>query len=91
MIPIDENKIVRIEGKKLTIPRVLPFCERCMINPNFCEYEVKGFREPKKGEWYLSGATVKPYQAPNDLSGKYWVVEPTKKLKHKTVSVFVEV
>lgn len=25
------------------------------------------FRPPKKGEWYLSGAIVEAYKAPNDL------------------------
>lgn len=25
-------------------------------------------RPPKKGEWYLSGAVIEAYQAPNDLS-----------------------
>jgi hypothetical protein len=33
------------------------------------------FREPKKGEWYLSGAVVEAYRAPNDLSGKYWIAK----------------
>lgn len=26
------------------------------------------FRPPKKGEWYLSGAVVEAYYAPNDLT-----------------------
>lgn len=30
-----------------------------------CEY-----RPPRKGEWYLSGAIVEAYRAPNDLEGK---------------------
>lgn len=25
-------------------------------------------RKPKKGEWYLSGAIIEAYRAPNDLS-----------------------
>ena len=33
------------------------------------------FREPKAGEWYLSGAVVHAYKAPNDLSSKYWIAQ----------------
>ena len=40
------------------------------------EYDVIGFREPKKGEYYLSGAIVVAYVAPNDLTSKYHVVKP---------------
>jgi len=29
------------------------------------------FREPKAGEWYLSGAEPQAWRAPNDLSTKY--------------------
>lgn len=34
------------------------------------------FRPPRKGEWYLSGAIVAAYQAPNDLSTPYWIAVP---------------
>jgi hypothetical protein len=40
-------------------------------------YRQLGFRPPKKGEFYLSGAIVVAYLAPNDLSTSYQVVEPT--------------
>lgn len=33
------------------------------------------FREPQKGEWYLSGAIAEAYQAPNNLSEKYHIVK----------------
>jgi hypothetical protein len=33
------------------------------------------FREPKKGEWYLSGAPVECYQAPNDLTMKFRIAK----------------
>jgi len=36
---------------------------------------VLGFRNPKKGEYYLSGAEVEAYQALNDMSSPYWIVE----------------
>lgn len=31
------------------------------------------FRPPKKGEYYLSGAEIFAYRAPNDLSQPYWI------------------
>lgn len=31
------------------------------------------FRPPRKGEWYLSGAIVQAWKAPNDLSTPYWI------------------
>lgn len=30
-------------------------------------------RPPRKGEWYLSGATIAAYQAPNDLTTPYHI------------------
>lgn len=35
-------------------------------------------RPPKKGEWFLSGAIVEAYQAPNDLSAPYWLAIPLR-------------
>lgn len=42
-----------------------------------CYYAHVGFRPPLKGEFYLSGAIVTGYRAPNDLSTAYHVVRPT--------------
>jgi hypothetical protein len=39
------------------------------------------FREPKKGEWYLSGAIVEAYRSPNDLSTKYWIAVSDNRCK----------
>jgi len=37
-------------------------------------YEATGeYREPRQGEYYLSGAMVQAYRAPNDLSTRYWI------------------
>jgi len=30
-------------------------------------------RPPRKGEWYLSGAIIAAYRAPNDLSSEYHI------------------
>jgi hypothetical protein len=35
----------------------------------------KQYRKPKRGEWYLSGAIVSAYKAPNDLSSKYYIAK----------------
>lgn len=32
------------------------------------------FREPRKGEWYLSGAPREAYRAPNDLGCPYSIM-----------------
>ena len=34
------------------------------------------FRAPKRGEWYLSGAILSAYRAPNDLSTEFRIVTP---------------
>lgn len=38
--------------------------------------EVIEYRPPKRGEYYLSGAIVEAYMAPEDMSSSYWVCEP---------------
>ncbi|GAA3751219.1 hypothetical protein [Micromonospora maritima] len=32
-------------------------------------------RPPRKGEWYLSGATIEGYRAPNDLTQEHQIGE----------------
>lgn len=44
-------------------------------------------REPKAGEWYLSGAIITAYRAPNDLGTKYHIA---KIVKVKVVTMVVE-
>jgi hypothetical protein len=45
------------------------FIKRCNIKAQWS----REYREPKKGEWYLSGNPVTAYKAPNDLSTKYFI------------------
>lgn len=47
----------------------------------FCFFRTIGLRRPRAGEWYLSGAIVEGYRAPNDLPSTYLVVEPTHHAK----------
>ncbi len=44
-------------------------------------YVRLGFRTPRKGEHYLSGAVVYAYRAPNDLSTPFHIVKPVGKLR----------
>jgi hypothetical protein len=50
-------------------------------------YRKAGFRAPKKGEWYLSGAIVEAYQAPNDLTAEYQIVEKGPRAVRRTIEV----
>jgi hypothetical protein len=42
------------------------------------------FRPPKKGEFYLSGAIIEAYRAPNDLTTEYWIAIP---VRTKTIEI----
>jgi hypothetical protein len=42
-----------------------------------CFYQHEGMRPPRAGEFYLSGAVVQAYRAPNDIMTPYQVVKPT--------------
>jgi hypothetical protein len=48
-------------------------------------------RAPKRGEWYLSGAIPAAYQAPNDLSTEYHIVELVYVEDSKNAPVIVRV
>jgi len=50
-------------------------------------YRKVGFRAPKKGEWYLSGAIIEAYRAPNDLTTPYQVVEKVSRVVRRTIEV----
>lgn len=50
---------------------------------------TKEFREPRKGEWYLSGGQVCAYRAPNDLPTKYHIARLVK-TETKTMTTIVE-
>ena len=45
------------------------------------------FRCPKKGEWYLSGAMVEAYRAPNDL----WTGYHIAKLVRVKINTIIEI
>jgi hypothetical protein len=42
-------------------------------------YKATGeFRLPLRGEYFLSGAIVVAYRAPNDLPSPYWIAVPVE-------------
>lgn len=43
-------------------------------------------RPPRKGEWYLSGAIIAAYRAPNDLSGDFHIARLVR-VETKTVTL----
>lgn len=48
-------------------------------------------RCPKKGEWYLSGAIIEAYRAPNDLSTPFHIARLVRtKKEHKTIITAIE-
>jgi hypothetical protein len=50
-------------------------------------YRVLGTRQPKKGEYYFSGATVEAWEATFDMHDEYIVVEKGARAKTITVEV----
>ena len=78
--PLDATKVYRSNGKKWVLPIAVRGEEGSVIFKRFF-YEVLGYRKPKQGEWFLSGAEVTAYQTYQDLDDKYLVV----KLKQQAV------
>lgn len=52
-----------------------PFASVGMYAKNVMAVNSGIKRCPKRGEWYLSGAIVTAYRAPNDLSSEYYIAE----------------
>lgn len=48
-------------------------------------------RPPKKGEWYLSGAIVEAWRAPNDLSAAYPLARLVRIQRIATVNVVARI
>ena len=65
--------IHRENGKRWKLPILVKSGEYMLSKSK--KYKVLGFRTPKKGEYYLSGAEVMAWKAPNDLSTKYLVIK----------------
>ena len=55
-----------------------------VIGGALCFYRLDGFRLPKRGEWFVSGAIPMAYRAKRDLSTSYHVAVPTHFAKPAT-------
>lgn len=75
----EQMKLYREGGKRWTLPLVV------RVERGFYFYKVLGFRPPKRGEWYLSGAVVEAYKSCSDLETPYLVIETTAKAVQRTV------
>ena len=92
----NDTFIHREQGKKWLLPKVLTFGNRFQkfpsgnthYAPNLCEYEIVGYRNPKKGEWFLSGAQVEAWEAFNDQSTPMLIAKPTIQVKAVTKTVY---
>ena len=82
-----QTKIVKLPGKHgvstWELPEVLYFDLGHGIQSGHYFYRVLGYRRPKAGEDYLSGAIPQSWRASVDLLGDYLVVKPT----HKAIRV----
>lgn len=77
--------IYREQGHKWDLPDKISVSEG--YPSKWFSYRVLGFRPPKKGEYYLSGAVPAAYKAPSDLLSVYLVIELTGELVPKTIWV----
>lgn len=59
-----------IGGRYFILPDIL----RCGESFVYRAYEPVGFRCPRRGEHFVSGAIPEIFYAPNDLSNEYLVV-----------------
>lgn len=48
------------------------------FKPNIRYVGTGEYRNPLKGEYFLSGSVVTAYLAPNDLSTPYWIAKPVE-------------
>ena len=68
--------IHREGGKKWVLPEVVRG-QKGGLRHYF--YTVRGFMQPKKGDYYLSGAKIMAYRAFADLDDEYLVIDFTDK------------
>lgn len=81
----------------LADPMNLEECQHFNVGPSMGGFRPKSMRAvwtgemrpPRKGEWYLSGAIVEAYRAPNDLSTPYHIAKLVK-VEERIVKVIVQ-
>ena len=60
---------------KLDLGRTYPLANPFALGGRRRAMPTGEFRKPKKGEWYLSGAIVEVYQAPNNLTIEFYIAK----------------
>lgn len=79
-------KIYEQNGKKWKLPVVISFGFNKKF-PGHYFYDVE-YRNPKKGEWFLSGAIIDACESFSDLNIKYLVI--SNLIKAKKIESWVE-
>lgn len=75
------DKLERDKPYRLGDPLTREECRRCGVDPwkpqeqlaIMAVWDGQPRRAPKAGEWYLSGAEVTAYRAPNDLGDAFHI------------------
>lgn len=67
-----------------------PLAEGFVMYPKHMAKPTGEFRNPKKGEWYLSGSIIEAYQAKNDMTNQYHIAQLCMIVK-KNVQIIEEV
>ncbi len=85
-IEIEETHVVKDDkGRNCPLPRLLSFVgEQQSSATHRWTWRHIGFREPKKGEFYVSGALPAAYKAINDMKCRMHVVEPLEAYRQRT-------
>lgn len=91
-IPKDATQRIRLQGKVWDVPVVLPFWHgpSGLIRSNWRIVQVVRWGCPLRGEYYLSGAKVEAWKAPNDLSQEFLIVRPGPKVRAESFWVLAE-
>lgn len=66
---------MRLRERTETLDRAKGIYPAIGAGPGYMVVPTGEFRCPRKGEWYLSGAVIEGYEAPNDLSQEYHIAK----------------
>jgi hypothetical protein len=81
-----------IRGKtKLSRRALYPLVDQRFKYPGYMAQWTGEYRPPRKGEWFLSGALINAFQAPNDLSIPYHIARIVRVRKIVTYEIIEEV
>ena len=81
IISRDSKKKVTRKGRTWELPTVLPFEGNEWRN---WFYGIAGYRWPKPGEYYISGAIPMAYKAERALKQEYLIAIPLEKVEPAT-------